>query len=144
MSSPHYVTPLEVEIRPSRLIAALLFAIHITAALVCVQLPLAPLSRLVLLLAIIGSLLWNIVLFWQRTPRRLRWSLEDGWRIVDFRGNHHTVELMPMAHLGGWFVLAHFKAASGKRSTVMLARDSCNSDSMRRLRILLKYGAPKG
>lgn len=143
MSSTPYGEPLEIEIRPSRLIATLLFATHVTAAVISLQLPLAPLSRLVIFLAILGSLMWNVVIFWRRTPRRLRWSLEDGWRITDYRGNNQAMELMPSAHLGSWFVIAHFKTPSGKRCTEMLARDSCNPEGLRRLRIMLKYGAQK-
>jgi len=143
VSSTPYGEPLEFDIRPSRLIASLLFAIHMTAAIISLQLPLALLSRLVIFLAILGSLMWNVVIFWRRTPRRLRWSLEDGWRITDFRGNTHAMELMPAAHLGSWFVIAHFKTLNGKRCTVMLARDSCSTEGLRRLRIMLKYGVPK-
>ena len=143
MSSMSYGEPLEFEIRPSRLIATVLFAIHVTAAIISLQLPLPLLSRLVIFLAILGSLMWNVVIFWRRTPRRLRWSLEDGWRITDYRGHSQNMELMPEAHLGSWFVIAHFKAPDGKRRVVMLARDSCNAKGLRRLRVMLKYGVPK-
>lgn len=143
MSSMPYSEPLEFEIRPSRLMATLLFAIHVTAAVVCVQLPLAVSSRLVILLAILGSLMWNVVIFWRRTPRRLRWSLEGGWSITDYRGVTQNMELIPEAHLGSWFVIAHFRTSAGKRHAVMLARDSCSMQGWRRLRVMLKYGIPK-
>ena len=71
---------------PSNLIFALrrhrdsVFAIHVTAAVICAQLPLAMLTRLVILLAILGSLMWNVVIFWRRTPQQLLWSPEEGWR----------------------------------------------------------------
>ncbi|MGA9855972.1 MAG: protein YgfX [Gammaproteobacteria bacterium] len=143
MSSTAYREPLEFEIRPSRLIAALLFVIHVTAAVICLQLPLAPLSRLVIFLAILGSLMWNVVIFWRRTPRRLRWCLEDGWCITDYHGISQAMELVPAAHLGSWFVIAHFKTLSGKQRTVMLARDSCSAEGLRGLRMMLKYGVPK-
>ena len=142
MSSTRYVEPLDLEIRPSRLIAALIFAIHITAAVVCVQLPLTPFSRLILLLAVLGSLMWNMTIFWRRTPRSLYWSPEGGWRIIDRSGSSLEVRLMPETHLGSWFVIAHFSSVNGKHCAVMLARDSCHAEGMRRLRIMLKYGTP--
>ncbi|MGH8402548.1 MAG: hypothetical protein ACRESO_03955, partial [Gammaproteobacteria bacterium] len=108
MSSNPYGEPLEINIRPSRLIATLLFAIHITAAVVCTQLPLSLLSRLVILLAILGSLMWNIVIFWRRTPKRLQWSLEEGWRITDYGNVIQAVDILPEAHLGNWIVITHF------------------------------------
>lgn len=143
MSSPAYGERLEINLRPSRLIAALLFAIHITAAVVCAQLPLSLLGRLVILLAVLGSLMWNVVLYWRRTPKRLMWSREEGWRITDHNGVMEAVELLPEAHLGNWIVIAHFRSLNSKRRTVMLARDSCSANSLRRLRVLLRYGVPK-
>jgi hypothetical protein len=143
VSSTPYGETLEINIRPSRLIATLLFAIHVTAAAVCVQLPLALFDRLLILLAVIGSLMWNTVIYWRRTPRRLRWSLEGGWSITDSRGITHNADLIPETYMGSWFVIAYFRTSSGKRRAVMLARDSCRAEDLRRLRILLKYGAPK-
>jgi Membrane-bound toxin component of toxin-antitoxin system len=138
-----YGEPLQFEIRPSLIIAVLLFTIHLTAAAICMQLPLALMSRLIIFIAILGSLMWNIVIFWRRTPGRLRWSLEDGWSITNYRGIIESVELLPKAHLGSWFVIAYFRTASGKQRIVMLARDSCSSEGLRRLRVLLRYGTPK-
>jgi toxin CptA len=143
VSSTLYGEPLEIEIRPSRLIATLLFAIHVTAVVISLQLPLPLLSRLVIFLAILGSLMWDVAIFWRRTPRRLHWSPEDGWRVTDFRGISQAMELLPEAHLGSWFVIAHFKSPNGKRRVVMLARDSCSADGLRRMRVILKYGTPK-
>ncbi|MGB9429295.1 MAG: protein YgfX [Gammaproteobacteria bacterium] len=143
MSSPTYGEPLELDIRPSRLIATLVFAIHVTAAVICSQLPVSLLSRLVILLAILGSLMWNVVIFWRRTPRRLQWSPEEGWRITEHNGVVQSVEILPQAHLGNWIVIAHFRTSDRKRRAVMLARDSCSADSLRRLRVMLRYGTPK-
>ncbi|MGH8282865.1 MAG: protein YgfX [Gammaproteobacteria bacterium] len=143
MSSNPYGEPLEINIRPSRLVATLLFAIHITAAAVCAQLPLSLLSRLVILLAVLGSLMWNIVIFWRRTPKRLQWSPEEGWRITDYNKVTCAVEILPEAHLGNWIVIAHFRTPQRKRRSVMLARDSCSAHNLRRLRVMLRYGTPK-
>ncbi|MGA9852344.1 MAG: protein YgfX [Gammaproteobacteria bacterium] len=143
MSSNPYGEPLELDIRPSRLIATLLFAIHVTAAVICTQLPISLLSRLIILLAILGSLMWNVVIFWRRTPKRLQWSPEEGWRITAPDGVIETVELLPEAHLGNWIVIAHFRTSDHKRRAVMLARDSCNAKNLRHLRVMLRYGTPK-
>ncbi|MDE2346513.1 MAG: hypothetical protein KGL13_08595 [Gammaproteobacteria bacterium] len=88
--------------------------------------------------------MWNMVIFWRRTPRRLRWSPEAGWQVVDYRGRHMEVRLIPGTHLGSWFVIAHFRAINGKHCAVMLARDSCYAEGLRRLRIMLKFGSPDG
>lgn len=138
-----YGERLALDIRPSRLIASLLLAMHVTAAVVCAQLPLAVLGRLVLLLAVLGSLMWNCVIYWRRTPKRLLWSPEQGWRITDYAGTARDAELLPTAYLGNWFLIAHFRLSSGRKRTVMLAPDSCNPGDLRRLRVLLRYGTPK-
>lgn len=144
MSSNPCDEPLEVNIRPSRLIAGLLLAIHITAALVVAQLPFSMLTRLILLLAVLGSLMWNMVLYWRRTPKRVHWQRDGGWEITDYRDQVEPVELLPQAHLGNWIVVAHFRNPKNrKHRSVMLARDSCAANSLRRMRVLLRYGAPR-
>ncbi len=133
---------LELDIRPSRLVVTLLFSMHATAAVICAQLPLSLPNRLVLLLAILGSLTWNGVMFWRHTPKRLLWSAEEGWRIIDRNDTTQMLELLPQAYLGTWLVMAHFRRSGNKRYTLMLARDSCSAEGLRRLRVLLRYGTP--
>lgn len=142
MSLPAYGAPLEINIRPSRQVASLLLAIHLTAAVVISQLPIPLFSRLIILAAILASLAWNGVLFWQRTPKRLMWSREQGWRITDRKGVTRDMELLPQAYLGNWFMVAHFRTPEKKRRSVILARDSCSADGLRRLRVMLRYGTP--
>ncbi|MGH8370801.1 MAG: protein YgfX [Gammaproteobacteria bacterium] len=143
MSSKSYVEPLILEIRPSRLIAMLVLTIHVMAALVCAQLPVSLLSRLVLLLAVIGSLMCNGVLYRRRTPKRLSWSQEQGWRITSRDGQELEVELLPELYIGAWLVIARFRGSTKQTHTVMLAQDSARVDGLRRLRVLLRYGVPK-
>ncbi|HKS93501.1 MAG TPA: protein YgfX [Gammaproteobacteria bacterium] len=143
MSSPAYGEPLELDIRPSRQVASLLLAIHLTAAVVISQLPMPLMSRLIIFAAILTSLAWNGVMFWRRTPKRLLWSREQGWRITDRRGVTHDLDLLPQAYLGNWMMVAHFQTSRGRRRAVILAHDSCSADSLRRLRVMLRYGTPK-
>lgn len=143
VSSPTYGEPLEINIRPSRQVASLVLAIHLTAAAVITQLPLPLPSRLIILVAIPVSLVWNGLMFWRRTPKRLMWSREQGWRITDRKGVTHNMELLPQAYVGNWMLVAHFRGSQGKRRAVMLARDSCSADGLRRLLVMLRYGTPK-
>lgn len=143
MSSKYYVEPLILEIRPSRLIAILVLTMHVITALVCAQLPVSLFSRLVLLLAVIGSLMCNGVLYRKRTPRRLFWSQEQGWRITTRDGRELEVELLPDHYLGAWLVIVRFRDQDRKTQTVMLAQDSARPDGLRRLRVMLRFGTPK-
>lgn len=140
MSSNGSGERLELSVRPSRLLASLLLAMHATAAIIVVSLPVTLLNRLVLALAVLGSLMWNGVLYRRRLPRRLVWSAEQGWRIIDYRNMVHEAELLPGAYLGEWFLVLPFRLAGGRRTTLTLGRDSLTAEGLRRLRVLLRYG----
>ncbi|HEV2111600.1 MAG TPA: protein YgfX [Gammaproteobacteria bacterium] len=143
MSSTPFGEPLDLTVRPSRLIATLLLGMHLTALVVCAGLPVSLDYRAALLLGILSAFFWNVAMYVQRTPRRLHWSPELGWTLVDRKGASHEVKLLPEAYLSAWLIIAHFRDEQGKRRTVMLANDSARSDGLRRLRVLLRYGAPK-
>ena len=142
VSSTPFGEPLDLSVRPSRLIATLLVGMHLTAIVVCAPLPLPVVYRAALLLAILSAFFWNVFVYVQRTPRRLHWSPELGWTIVDRKGVNHEVKLLPEAYLSTWLVIAHFKDEKGKHRSVMLANDSARADGLRRLRVLLRYGTP--
>ncbi len=143
MSSTPFVAPLELLIRPSRIIASLLSAMHAMAILVCAPLPMPMAYRSALLLAVLSAFFWNAYIYMRRTPRRLNWSPEEGWRWMERGGTEHVLELLPQAYLSNWLVIAHFRDEQGKRRTAMLAQDSVNAEGFRRLKVLLRYGTPK-
>ena len=143
MSSTPFGEPLDLSVRPSRLIATLLLGMHLTALVICAGLPLSLDYRAALLLAVLSAFFWNVAMYVQRTPRRLHWSPELGWTLVDRKGASHEVKLLPEAYLSTWLIVVHFSDELGKRRTVMLANDSARPDGLRRLRVLLRYGAPK-
>lgn len=143
MLSTPYGEPLELLIRPSRLIAALLLTLHLLALAACAPLPLPLLWRAVLILSILAAFVNNGLLYLKRTPKRLHWSPEEGWTLTARDGTDHPVELMTEAYLSPWLVVAHFKDELGKPRTVMLAQDSVRPDGFRRLKVLLRYGVPR-
>ncbi len=143
MSSTPYGEPLELIVRPSRLVLMLLCFMHTLAALVCAPLPMPLDYRIGLLLAIFGAFVWNLRTFMQRTPRRLHWSVEEGWSLTDRQGVEHALKPLPEAYISNWLVVGYFKDEAGKRRTVMLAQDSVRSEGFRRLKVLLRYGTPK-
>lgn len=143
MSSTPYGEPLELIVRPSRIVLTLLCTMHTLAALVCAPLPLPFSYRIGLLLAILGAFCWNLRTLMQRTPRRLHWSPEQGWSIIDRSGKEHFLKPMPEAYISNWLVVGYFKDEAGKKRTVMLAQDSVRAEGFRRLKVLLRYGTPK-
>ncbi len=143
MSSNPYAAPLDLLVRPSRLVATLLLVMHVTALVICQQLPIAFDYRAILILGVVGAFCWNALLYLRRTPRRVHWSPEEGWTLTDRKGVASAVELLPEAYLSQWLVLAHFKDGKGKRHTAMLAQDSVRPDGFRHLKVLLRYGTPK-
>lgn len=143
MSSRPFGEPLDLSIRPSALIATLLIGMHLVALVLCAGLPLPLNYRAALLLAILSAFFWNAAVYVQRSPRRLRWSSEFGWSIVDRKGVTHAVRLHAQAYMSAWLVMAYFRDDKGRRRTVMLANDSARPDGLKRLRMMLRYGAPK-
>lgn len=143
MSSTPYGEPLELLLRPSRLIGTLLCLMHMAAVLVVAPLPIIFSWRVVLLFAVVSSFFWNLYIYMQRTPKRVHWSRELGWTLTDRQGKEHPVTLLPEAYLSPWLVIPHFKDEQGKRRTVMIAQDSVRPDAFRHLKVLLRYGAPK-
>lgn len=143
VSSNPYAAPLDLALRPSRLVAMLLCLMHVTALVVCEQLPISVTYRVVLILGVLSAFFWNAWLYARRTPRRLHWSSEEGWTLTDRKGVAHVVEILPEAYLSQWLVLAHFKDGRGKRFTAMVAQDSVRPEGFRHLKVLLRYGAPK-
>ena len=143
MSSTPYGEPLELIVRPSRLVLTFLCLMHTLAALVCAPLPLPFSYRIGLLLAIIGAFVWNLRTFMQRTPRRVHWSPEEGWSILARDGKEHFLKPGPEAYIGNWLVVGYFKDEKGKKRAVMLAQDSVRADGFRRFKVLMRYGAPK-
>ena len=143
MSSTPFGEPLDLSVRPSRLIATLLLGMHLTALVVCAGLPVSLDYRAALLLGVLSAFFWNVAMYVQRTPRRLHWSPELGWTLVDRKSASHEVKLLPEAYLSSWLIIAHFRDEQGKRRTVMLANDSARPDGLRRLRVLLRYGTPR-
>ncbi|MGE5624811.1 MAG: protein YgfX [Bacillota bacterium] len=143
MSSTPYGEPLELLIRPSRMIVSLLCIMHMTAIAVSAPLPIPLQYRAAITAAVIFAFFWNARVYIQRTPRRLHWSPEMGWTLTDRLGIEHAVTLQPEAYLSPWLVIAHFKDEQGKRRAVMLAQDSVRAEGFRRLKVLLRYGTPK-
>ena len=143
MSSTPYGEPLELLIRPSRIIVTLLCLMHMAAIAACTPLPI-PLQYLAaIVVAVVCAFFWNGYVYFQRTPKRLHWSPEMSWTLTDRKGVEHAVTLLPEAYLSPWLVIAHFKDERGKRRTVMLAQDSVRMEGFGRLKVLLRYGTPK-
>ena len=143
VSSSPYGAPLDLSVRPSRIVATLLLLLHVTALVACEQLPVAIAYRGILILGVLSAFFWNAWLYVRRTLHRLHWSPEEGWTLTDRKGTRHAVELLPEAYLSQWLVVAHFKDGKGGRHTVMLAQDSVRPEGFRRLKVLLRYGTPK-
>src|SRR5690348_5657408 len=66
VSSTPFGEPLDLSIRPSRLIATLLIGMHLVALVVSAGLPLPVDYRAALLLAILSAFFWNVAVYVQR------------------------------------------------------------------------------
>lgn len=144
MSSTVSVTPLAVEIRPSRWLARYVVSVYSVAGLIIMQLPLSPWD---LIVALCGLLLSGAVTYHRRVGLRGRSAVVainrrvDGiWCLRQTDGVSHQAKLLPDSFLHPELLVLNFRLGNGRRRYVVLARDSSGVNSLRRLRAMLALG----
>lgn len=144
MSSTVSVTPLALEIKPSRCLAVYVLCIHSVAALVVVILP-VPLwmmcgALLVLLLSCVLTFKQRIRLRSHKAIVGLNRFADGAWQLRLTNGAIHQANLLPDSYLHPELLVLNFRQDSGKRCSVVLLRDSADSSSLRRLRVAFTLG----
>jgi toxin CptA len=142
MSSAAYVAPLRLECRPSRYLLIALIAVHGLALLVLLPLPVAWWTKLPVALAIAAQ--WLV--FWRRhvvltaplAVKRLVWTGEDRWELVNGDGALREARLLPGAYVHPLLVILRFLTEDKRSCAVVLPRDSLAPDDHRRLRVQLR------
>ena len=136
MSSPRSEAPLRIEPRPSRLLAALVWAAHAGAAAVVPPLDLPPALRLLLVVAIAGHLVWC----WPRLERPVR-VVWDGYGDWTWEAGGRVAAVVPTAdsYVSPLLVVLNLREPAGRRRhTLVLLPDSLDGETLRRLRARLR------
>ena len=144
MSSTVSEIPLSIEIKPSRLLTVYVLCIHAAATLVATILPVSLWIMcgmlLLLLMSCAVTYTRRINLHTRNAVVGLERRPDGAWQIHLKDGSAHQVNLLPDSYLHPELLVLNFKLCSGKRRSVVLARDSADSTSLRRLRVALALG----
>ncbi|MCL4316389.1 MAG: hypothetical protein M1527_06075 [Gammaproteobacteria bacterium] len=133
--------PLNLELNPSRTLAALLVLAHGGALALLVLLPLAWWARVLL----IGALLCSLWLTLNRHAlrrgesaiTRLVWENDDTWLLMRADGKEQRVQLKPGSYVSPRLVILNFDAGWWPLSVVLLP-DAADTESLRKLRVRLQ------
>lgn len=134
--------PVEVVLRPSRQLAAWICLVHAAAlgALAATRLPdwaVAALAATVLVSSI-HHLRRHATLSAAAAVRRLVWTRDGEWLVTDAEGLASVARLLPGAFVTPWLVVLNLRSGHGARHSVLLTRDNCDAEQLRRLRVRLR------
>lgn len=154
MSSVAYATPLRLELRPSRRVAAGMLAVHAGAALIPWTQALHPLlallaSALVLLAA---ARAWRLHLG-DGAVASVRWDADDRWHFRRRDGRRECGRLLPQGYLHPELAVLRYaldavdeealprrwsRLVRSPHRVLVLTADSGDADALRRLRVRLR------
>ena len=140
--SGKYATPLFLEVRPSRLMAAWLLLVTVAALLVLWLMPIPGWLTLLLTFAVLPGLL----MAWRKQVRRchpdavcsLVWGEGRQCRLTLHSGQQQVVELASRAFILPWLVIVYFESPLWRPQQLVLLPDMLDADVFRRLRVRLK------
>jgi len=140
MSSQKFVTPLQIDLQPSRLLFALLVIMFSGALFLLCLLPwpiyLLTLFSLLLIVSFFVVLEQHVL---RRGRHRLKSVMQDSsgqWWLQKQSGEKLSVQLEDDSYLHSWLVVLNFKNIK-RRYSVVLMQDSLECSVFRRLRVRL-------
>lgn len=144
MPAMNKLNPLQVELKPSRRLAALLGAAHGGALLLLTTLPLP----LWIIAVIAALLLWSAAHTISRHARRLGAHAVTALELADreqlqFRtgdGVWHRGQLLDSSTISLWMVLLNIRSDRGRPLHVVIPGDGISADDFRHLRVWLRWG----
>ncbi len=140
MSFKQFAVPLQLDLRPSTWLRALIAAVHggLIAALL-----LSGLKKEAVALGMAATLLSLMsAQFWVRRPASLVWREDDLWQGKLWRNKIQNAKLLPSTYQSQRLVILHLQEDTGTTWRVPVADDSVSDDTFRRLRVRLRTGTP--
>ncbi len=144
MSSTVSVTPIAVDIRPSRRLACYVLGVYAASCLVIFILPI---SQLAVSIALIVLLLLGTVTYHTRVSLRspravvaLNRHADGAWQLRLSSGDSYQARILPDSYVHPDLLVLNFRLSRGKRCSVVLLRDSADTACLRRLRAGLSLG----
>ena len=144
MSSHASAPPIDLELRPSRRLALVLFGLHALGLISAASVRMPPIA----LAAIAATVLTSFIVSFRRhallvgaaAVRRAVWTSLGRWTITDGTGAALEAELLPEPTVGQLLVVLRFRGADGRRRALLLLPESADADQLRRLRARLRLG----
>ncbi|MDX1251937.1 MAG: hypothetical protein IDH49_06745 [Gammaproteobacteria bacterium] len=157
MSSPKSATPLQVDVRYSPWLAGLTLFVHGGALAILLPLAFSLWAKAVLAGVITASLAYilntHALLRHERAVLRLIWGSDDDWTLHTARGEAVVARLLPGSYVHPLLVVLNFEInvsdingripSRARRRSVVLAPDSSDAATLRRLRARLNFFLPE-
>ena len=156
MSSKRSVAPLHIDLKPSKILLALLGGMHLGAAALSVFLQIAVILKTLLFLILGISMLvnlhkcgWTDLLMprkylpmgW-RNIRKLIWNADSSWQLFTNEGQSVSADLMRSSFCHPLLVALNFKVDQSnwlnRFVSVVILPDSIDAESFRCLRVRLR------
>jgi hypothetical protein len=136
--------PVDLVVRPSRLLAGSIFLAHALALGAAAYAPLPP----VLLAAAGATVVTSFIVLFRRhamllgrqAVRRLVWSADGRWELTDGEGATHPCTLLPEPTIGPPLTILRLADAAGRTRVLLLLPESAEREQLRRLRARLRLG----
>jgi len=141
----HYsVKPLQVDLRPSARLAAILVVACISALLLFLIVPVVWWVKLVGGVGIVVASVWHLQRHaWRSVPEAwvgLRWSAESGWQAWRLDGEATGIAILPDSMVTSVLSVIRFRCEGQRWSqAIVLLADSAEPEALRRLRVQLRW-----
>lgn len=139
MSFKQYAVPLQLDLKPSTWLRAVIAAVH---GLVIAALFLSGAHKGAVALGLAVTLLSLLsAQFWVRRPVSLIWREDELWQGKIWRNSIENAHLLPSSYQSQRLVILHLQEDTGTRWRIPVASDSVSDDTFRRLRVRLRVGS---
>jgi len=146
MSSKKYASPLQLELKPSRLLFSIVLALHTIALLMIYLLPVNSLLKLFTALLVISTFMYFV--YYQAFRKSAKaiikviWDASDEWFLVTRSGEQMPANLVGDSFSHPRLAVLNFKIPEHFfQKRVVLLRDNVDENLFRRLRVRLKISS---
>jgi len=142
MSSKKYAAPLQLEIRPSRILLVVLLLLHLSAIVILITLPMPAILMFVLsiVLILIGAHLMSLhaLRSSEKAVTKIIWDANDEWLLSGSARQNVKVDLLGDSYVHPKLTILRFKEPDKMWSnSVVLLKDNIDENDFRRLRVRL-------
>ena len=135
MSFKQFAVPLQLELRPSTWLRAIIAAVH---GGVFVALLLSGVGKEAVAIGLAATLVSLMSAhFWARRPTVLNWREDNSWAGTIWRNRVENARVLPSTYMSQALIVLHLEEDTGTRWRVPIASDSLSDDNFRRLKVRL-------